>query len=126
VSKPQRYLSLDRVVWRSVDEKLYTGLVLDVARGPTIRGAVGGERSALRAEEATPALRRKSPTIPASFAANFNNGRDDRGVDGRPQGVSGPPSNEWMPDGNPGTRREISNRRRMCESEKGTSYKNPT
>jgi hypothetical protein len=35
-----------------------------------MRGAVGGERSALRADGATPAVRR-SPTTPASVAATF-------------------------------------------------------
>ena len=80
MSKPQRYLSLDRVVSRSVAENLKTGVVLDVARGPAIRGAVGGERSALSAEEATPALRRRSPTTPASFAAKLKPRHDSRVV----------------------------------------------
>ena len=45
--------------------------MFDVVRGPVIRGAVGGERSALSAEEADPALRRRSPMTPASFAATL-------------------------------------------------------
>jgi hypothetical protein len=57
-------------------------------------------------------------------AAPFNKGRHDRWVVGRPQGAPGPPSIECLPDGNPGTRRGISTRRRMCESKKGTRYKN--
>jgi hypothetical protein len=45
VSKLQRYLSLDRRVWRSLAEKRNTGFAIDVTRGPIIRGAVGRERS---------------------------------------------------------------------------------
>jgi hypothetical protein len=54
-----------------VAEKLYAGVVSVVVRGPTICGAVGGDRSAFSADEALPAVRRRSPAPPASLAATF-------------------------------------------------------
>jgi hypothetical protein len=54
-----------------VAEKVYTGLAFVVARGPAIRGAVGGDRSTFGVAEATPAIRRRRLADPASFAATF-------------------------------------------------------
>jgi len=71
VSKPQRNLSFDRGVWRSLAEKRYTGVRSDVVRGPAICGAVGGDRSAVSAEEAIPAVKRRSPAPPQTLAATF-------------------------------------------------------
>jgi hypothetical protein len=72
VSKLQRYRSLDRRVSRSLAEKRNTGFALDVTRGPVIRGAVGRERSAFRAEAAVPQARRTTPQTAAYWAAAFN------------------------------------------------------
>jgi hypothetical protein len=42
-----------------------------VVRGPAICGAVGGDRSALSAAEAIPAVKRRSPAPPQTLAATF-------------------------------------------------------
>lgn len=72
VSKPQRYRSLDRAVESSVAENAYTGFAVDVRRGPVIRGAVGDERSAVRADAAGPQVSRTTPQRAAYWAAAFN------------------------------------------------------
>jgi hypothetical protein len=83
-SKLQRYLSFEACVARSVAENLYTGFVLNVIRGPAIRGEVGGERSALMADAAVPQVRRTTPQAAAYWAAAFN-GRHHKRRRGRSQ-----------------------------------------
>jgi hypothetical protein len=46
--------------------------VFDVDRGPVIRGAVGGEWSALMADAAVPQVSRTTPQTAAYWAAAFN------------------------------------------------------
>src|SRR5207247_1159413 len=55
-------------------EKWYTGFGLDVTRGPAMRGAVGGERSALRADAAVPQVKSTTPQATAYQGAAFNGG----------------------------------------------------
>jgi hypothetical protein len=78
-------LSFERAVPRSLEESWNVGLVFDVVRGPTIRGAVGGERSAFEADAAVPQARRVTPQTAAYWTAAFTNARHPTNLRGRLQ-----------------------------------------
>lgn len=125
MSKPQRYLSLDRGVWRSVAEKTYTGLVFVVARGPAIRGAVGGDRSTFGVADATPAVRKRRLAPPASVAATFKAAhprRDFREMQATPAASSAASTAGEKPTPS----REIRGGGTLCEQEKRKSSNIPT